>query len=233
MTFGIIAAMAIEAEQIIAAMENTTAEEWGSIRFHCGNIGVHRVVCAVCGIGKVFAAMCAQTMIVRYAPDVVINTGVGGTLTRRLTVGDIAISTDVVQHDMDTSALGDPVGMISGINRVHLPADCALGEKIAAIAEKSGIRCVLGTIASGDRFVADGGLKHQIVERFDAIACEMEGAAVGQACFVNGVPFAVVRAISDDADGGACEDYPAFAAAAAKKSAQTVITLVREWNGLP
>ena len=109
MTLGVIAAMKIEAEGIISAMKDPVRESVGGIEFTHGIIGGTDVVCAVCGIGKVFAAMCTQTMIVRYAPDAVVNTGVGGTLTSKLTIGDAAISLDVVQHDMDTSALGDPL----------------------------------------------------------------------------------------------------------------------------
>ena len=225
MKLGIIAAMTIEAEAIIAAMTDAKTEECGSITFTVGKIGGCDVVCAVCGIGKVFAAMCAQTMIVKYAPDYVVNTGVGGTLTRELSIGDMAVSLDCVQHDMDTSALGDPVGLISGINIVKIPASAELAEKICAIAAENGIRTHCGTIASGDRFVADSAVKKYITETFGGIACEMEGAAVGQVCYVNKIPFTVIRAISDDADGGACEDYPSFAKASAQKSAKTVIAL--------
>jgi len=228
MTLGIIAAMTIEAEAIIAEMEETTKDTCGGIDFTVGKIGTCNVVCAVCGIGKVFAAMCAQTMAVKYSPDFIVNTGVGGTLTSELSIGDVAVSADVVQHDMDTSALGDPVGLISGINIVKIPADVKYAEKIRSIAADIGIKTVEGTIASGDRFVADVATKKKITENFGAIACEMEGAAVGQVCYVNKIPFVIVRAISDDADGGACEDYPQFAKKAAASSAKIVIRLAKE-----
>ncbi len=225
MKLGIIAAMNKEAELIFAAMTEVKKEVCGSIEFMIGKIGATDVICAVCGIGKVFAAMCAQTMIVKYAPDAVINTGVGGTLTHKLTIGDVAISTDVVQHDMDTSALGDPIGLISGINVVHIDADEKLREAVQKIANEAGMNTVCGTIASGDKFVADAKLKEYITENFGGIACEMEGAAVGQVCYVNKTPFLVIRAISDDADGGACDDYPAFAKKSAENSAMIVIKL--------
>ena len=225
MKLGIIAAMKIEAELIEAAMTDIVRETCGSIEYCLGKIGTADIVLAVCGIGKVFAAICAQTMIVKYAPDAVINTGVGGTLTKKLSVGDVAVSSAMVQHDMDTSALGDPVGLISGINIVEIPADAALAEKISAIVKSMGINTVTGTIATGDQFIGNQETKKRIVDTFGAIACEMEGAAIGQVCYVNKVPFAVIRAISDDADGGACEDYPAFAKMAAKNSAKAVIEL--------
>ena len=225
MKLGIIAAMKIEAELIEAAMTDIVRETCGSIEFCLGKIGSTDIVLAVCGIGKVFAAICAQTMIVKYAPDAIINTGVGGTLTKKRSVGDVAVSSAIVQHDMDTSALGDPVGLISGPNIIEIPADAALAEKISAIVKDMGINTVTGTIATGDQFIAKQETKDRIVERFGAIACEMEGAAIGQVCFVNKVPFAVIRAISDDADSGACDDYPTFAKMAAKNSAKAVIEL--------
>ena len=225
MKLGIIAAMKIEAELIEAAMTNVTRETCGSIEYCLGTIGNTDIVLAVCGIGKVFAAICAQTMIVKYAPDAIINTGVGGTLTKKLSVGDVAVSSAMVQHDMDTSALGDPVGLISGINIVEIPADAALAEKISAIVRGMGINTVTGTIATGDQFIGSQAVKDRIVNTFGAIACEMEGAAIAHVAFVNNVPFAVLRAISDDADGGACEDYPTFAKMAAKNSAKAVIEL--------
>lgn len=225
MILGIIAAMTIEAELIVASMNDPIKEKCGGIEYTLGKIGDTDVICAVCGVGKVFAAMCAQAMIVRYSPDCIVNTGVGGTLTRELSIGDVAISLAVVQHDMDTSPLGDPVGLISGINIIEIPASIELGEKICKIAERSGVKTLCGTIASGDRFVADTDVKKRIVDNFGAVVCEMEGAAVGQVCYVNGVPFVVVRAVSDDADGGACEDYPTFAKKSAEVSAKIIVEL--------
>ena len=225
MKLGIIAAMTIEADLIKAAMTDVTAAEISGITFVSGKLGKCDAVVAVCGIGKVFAALCTQTMILRYAPDCIINTGVGGTLTDKLGIGDLAVSAAVVQHDMDTSPLGDPVGLISGINVIEMPADKAMVDKVCAICEEKGIRYHCGTIASGDQFIASREKKDWIVSTFSGIACEMEGASVGQVCYVNGVPFVILRAISDSADGGACEDYPTFAKNAAKTSASVVLAL--------
>lgn len=225
MKLGIIAAMAIEAEQIQAAMTEKTSEEISGIAFVSGKLGQRDAVVAVCGIGKVFAALCTQTMILRYRPDAIINTGVGGTLTEHLSIGDLAISTAVVQHDMDTSPLGDPVGMLSGLNQIELPADKNMVEKVCEICEKKGIRHHCGVIASGDQFIASREKKDWIVATFQGISCEMEGASVGHVCTVNKVPFVILRAISDSADGGACEDYPSFAKKAAKTSAGVVMEL--------
>ncbi len=225
MKLGIIAAMTVEADLIKASMTDKSTEEISGITFVSGKLGQWDVVIAVCGIGKVFAALCTQTMILRYAPDLVINTGVGGTLTSKLSVGDMAISTAVVQHDMDTSPVGDPVGFISGIGKIEMEADRAWAEKCAAICEAKGVWHHMGIIASGDQFIASREKKAWIAEQFGAIVCEMEGSAVGQVCLVNEVPFVILRAISDNADGEACEDYPTFVKKAAETSASIVIAL--------
>lgn len=215
---GIIAAMDVEMKSLRSYMENTETEVISGIRFVRGTLEGKDVVTAVCGIGKVFAALCAQTMILHYQPKCIINTGVAGTLTDALTIGSIAVSSAVVQHDMDTSPLGDPVGLISGINKVELPADRLLTGQLSACAKVMGIKTTTGVIASGDQFVASVERKAFIVEHFKAIACEMEGAAVGQVCYVNKVPFCVLRAISDSADGSSHMDYPTFVQMAAEQS---------------
>lgn len=215
---GIIAAMDKEATPLIAQMSNVKTQTVSGITFTEGVLRGHSAVVAVCGIGKVFAALCAQTMLLKYAPARVINTGVAGSLTTQLKIGDLAIAKQVVQHDMDTSALGDPKGLISGINEVHLSADPDLGELLLDAAEDIGVNALAGVIASGDQFVSNDERKAFIRDTFDGIACEMEGAAIGQVCYVNGVPFAVIRAISDDASGEAQMDYPQFVNLAAERS---------------
>lgn len=225
---GIIAAMNVEMESLRSFMTDTTTETISGITFVSGTLEGKQVVTAVCGIGKVFAAMCAQTMILLYSPERIINTGVAGSLSTKLNIGDIAVSDFVVEHDMDTSPLGDPVGMISGINIVDIPADCELADKICAAADGvGGIRCVKGKIASGDCFVNSAEKKKYISGTFGAIACEMEGAAIGHVCYVNKVPFCVIRAISDAADGSSHMDYSKFTALAAKNSAAVMTELLR------
>ena len=220
---GIIAAMDVEMKSLRSYMENTETEVISGIRFVRGTLEGKDVVTAVCGIGKVFAALCAQTMILHYAPACIINTGVAGTLTDKLDIGSIAVSSAVVQHDMDTSPLGDPVGLISGINKIELPADRLLSGKVSACAKVMGIKTECGVIASGDQFVASAERKTFITDTFGAIACEMEGAAVGQVCYVNGVPFCILRAISDSADGSSHMDYPTFVKMAAEQSVKLML----------
>lgn len=224
MTIGIIGAMQIEVDALQNAMGNAEKETISGITFVKGTIGKHTVVAAVCGIGKVFAAMCAQTMILRYQPDGIINIGVAGTVTKGLQVLDIAIADQVCQHDMDTSPLGDPVGLISGINQIYFPADKALSQAIAAAAEKLGVRHVVGTIASGDQFIHTQEKKEWIHSTFNAIAAEMEGGSIGHVCYVNHVPFAILRTISDG-DGGTM-DYTTFAQKAALQSIDVIMETI-------
>lgn len=214
---GIIAAMNVEMESLRSYIQNPVTETISGITFVSGTLDGSEVVTAVCGIGKVFAAMW------RPDDDSALQAGLHrntrcGTLTEKLEIGSIAVSSAVVQHDMDTSALGDPVGMISGINKVLLPADQDLCDQLSACATVLGIHTQTGVIASGDQFISSSERKNAIVKTFGAIACEMEGASIGQVCYVNRVPFCVLRAISDSADGSSHMDYPTFVGMAAEQS---------------
>lgn len=220
---GIIGAMHIEVEKVKSLMENKTAETVSGIEYVSGTLHGKEIVIAACGIGKVAAAMCTQTMILKYSPECIINTGVGGSLDARLSIGDIAIGESLVQHDMDTSPLGDPVGLISGLNIVNIPADERAVSVLEKAAEKlDGVKTVRGIIASGDQFVASAEKKKYIVDTFNASVCEMEGAAIAQVCFTNAVAFCVVRAVSDCADGSSYMAYNEFLPVAASNAARLI-----------
>ena len=224
---GIIGAMALEVENLVKELDDRKDEQVGGITFYRGKLCGREVVLAVCGVGKCFAAMCAQTMISRYAPKYVINIGVAGAVCPYLRVGDMAIARWVVQHDMDTTALGDPIGLISGINLVSIPCDEKLSDLIADCCLELGYRCSAATIASGDQFVADLSKKNWIRETFGAIACEMEGAAIVQACYQNKVPCGVIRSISDALTGDGM-DFESFKYFAAERSAAVVKLMLRD-----
>ena len=226
---GIIGAMEPEVEAIIATLEDKAEECVSGITFYTGKIGEKSVAVAKCGIGKVFASLCAQTMILKFAPDLLVNTGVGGALASGITTGDIVIASDLCQHDMDTSAIGDPKGLVSGINMIYFEADKRAGEILLNTAKSLGLNARLGRIASGDKFIASGEDKTRIITDFAADACEMEGCAIAQVAYVNGTPFAVVRAISDSADGEATMDYPTFLPIAARNSTNLTLALVKGW----
>lgn len=224
---GIIGAMQTEVELLISRIERAEKRTVSGIDFYSGRLENKEVVVAKCGIGKVFAAICAQTMILEYGVSLIINTGVGGAISDELEIGDIAVSTAVVQHDMDTSAIGDPVGLISGINVIEIYADKNSAETVLCAAETLGFRCLSGIVASGDRFIAGADNKKKISDAFGALVCEMEGAAIGQVCYVNEVPFLVVRAVSDKADGTSGVDYMTFVATAAEKNARLVLESIK------
>ena len=226
---GVICAMESEAKRILSALTERREEKVGSLTFFCGKIGKREVILSVCGIGKVFAALCAQTMILTFAPDALYNSGVAGSLTEKMEILHVAVSDKLVQHDMDTSPLGDPVGLISGINLVYLPADPLLRQAAMAFAHKMGIPTLEGTVASGDRFIATKAEKDRIKDAFDPIACEMEGAAIAQVAYVNETPFAVIRAISDSADEGGAMDYLEFLPIAAKNSSLLTEYLIENY----
>ena len=227
MKIGIIGAMSCETDALKSMLEDPQSSIVSGVEYVSGRLFGHQVVVATCGIGKVFAAICTQTMILKYSPDLIINTGVAGTLSDRLSVCDVAVASDVVQHDMDTSAIGDPVGLISGINIVNIPADGELSQRVMTASEKLGIRAIEGTIASGDLFVASEDKKAFIRDTFSAIACEMEGASIGQVCYVNNVPFVVIRAISDGGGEEAAMSYDKFVVLAAENSVKLVCEVVK------
>lgn len=215
---GIIGAMEAETAAIKKELTNATEETVSGIRFWRGLWQSKEVAVATCGIGKVFAALCAESMILKYQPDCIINCGVAGALNPGYCLLDVVLAEDVLQHDMDTSPIGDPIGLISGINKIELPADPALNGALKKAAEALGVPVHLGRIASGDQFIADEEKKAFIRGAFGADCCEMEGAAIGQVCYVNDVPFAILRTLSDGAGSDASMDYPAFAAKAAAQS---------------
>ena len=212
---GIIGAMDKEISGIREKMTEKKEKTISGIKFVSGLLGGKETVTAVCGIGKVFAAMCAQTMILEYSPEIIINTGIAGSLSAELSVMNVAVAENVVQYDMDTSPIGDPKGYISGIGKIFFETDKKATGILKEILKKHGIKTLSGVIASGDRFVASAEVKKSIQQDFGAIACEMEGAAIGQVCYVNECPFAVVKAISDGADGDAGISYSEFALKAA------------------
>lgn len=226
---GIIGAMQPEVEAIIAALTNPENETVSGITFYTGTICGKSVAVAKCGIGKVFAALCAEIMILKYSPDLLVNTGVGGAIGGGLNCGDVVIADRLCQHDMDTSAIGDPKGLVSGINKIYFNADERAREILLEQGKALGLAVKSGTVATGDKFIADTEDKRRIASDFFASVCEMEGCAIAQTAFVNGTPFAVVRAISDSADGEATMDYPTFLAIAAANSTKLTLALVEKW----
>lgn len=226
---GIIGALEEEVNTLIAALKKHKTEKIGGIDFHTGVFEGKRLAVAKCGVGKVFAALCAEAMIISYAPKLIVNTGVGGALKKGIAVGDILVAERLVQHDMDTSALGDPKGLVSGINVVYFDTDKRADEIVRRAAAAYSIKCHSGTVASGDIFVATDDLKARIKDTFGASVCEMEGAAIAHVAYVNNTPCCVIRAISDSADEGSSMDYQKFLPLATRHSSLITMQLCREF----
>ena len=226
-SIGIIGAMDIEIEKIVSTMENHREEHAGGLVFHLGIIRELECVASVCGEGKVNSAVCAQTMLLRYNPCCVINVGVAGGIGEGIAIGDLVAASSVVQHDFDVTALGYKLGEIPSLKEVYLPTDTTLTDLALECAAKvypGGLH--KGVIASGDQFIAGPETFKRIREQFGALACEMEGASIGQVCVMNQVPFTVLRAISDNGDSTAHVDYPQFAREAAEKSQKLMVELI-------
>ncbi len=227
---GIIGALDEEVSALISLLEDHIEERVGSIRFHLGRLSEKSVAIAKCGVGKVFAAICTEAMIIKYSPRLIINTGVGGALASGLNSADVVIGSALCQHDMDTSPLGDPVGLVSGINKIYFESDEQAVSIASSLCKKGGYNFLVGRIASGDRFVASIEEKNRITSIFSAYACEMEGAAIAHTAFVNDTPFIVIRTISDSADGEASMSYLELLPIAAERGAAITLGLVSEYK---
>lgn len=226
---GLIGAMKVEMDQLMADIVSPVTTLVGIMEYITGTLYGKEAVLAVCGPGKVNAALCAQGMIIAFQPEWVLNLGVAGAVSDTLKVGDIVIGTGAVQHDMDTVPLGDPPGLISGLNLVTLPCDSVLQQRLGKAAEGlEGLHVVKGLIATGDQFINSSEKRQWIEETFHAMSCEMEGAAIAHACYMHGIPCGIIRSISDKADGESDMDYPQFTKLAARNSTRLVQALLKQ-----
>jgi adenosylhomocysteine nucleosidase len=228
-TAGIIGAMEDEVSTLIAAMTETGKTEIAGMKFVSGKLDGKKAVVVQCGMGKVNAGICAQTLISQFGVNAVINTGVAGSLSADINIGDIVISRDAVQHDYDVSAIGFAKGEIPYTGLYAFPADetliAAAGQAVRTSAP--GIGIFEGRICSGDQFIASKEQKKKITETFGGLCAEMEGAAVAQVCWLNKVPFVILRAISDKADDSEEVSFEIFAAKAAKVCADAVREMIQ------
>jgi len=223
---GIIGAMDVEINSIKGRIENPVSTEIAGTEFVCGFISSVMVCAAMCNPGKVNAAICTQAMIDNFDTDKIINIGVGCSLSDDVVIKNIVIASDVCQYDIDITALGEPRGYINGLNTIKIETDRHISERLARIAINSGEKIHRGTIASGDTFIADKNLKNMIAGSFGAICGEMESGAIGHVCMANGIPFAVLRSVSDGGDENAAIDYPTFKKIAADKSTAIILKFI-------
>ncbi len=228
---GIIGAMSIEVETLKAQMGNLTVTTRAGMDFYEGILEGCNVVVVQCGVGKVNAAMCVQILCDCYGVTHVVNTGVAGSLDAALDIGDFLISEDAMYHDFTCNTLNPAylLGQVPGLAVHTFPADALMVQSALAAAEEVHPgHARIGRVASGDQFVAGKAQKAQIIADTGALCTEMEGAAIAHAAWRNGVPFVVIRAISDKADDSAEMDYPTFEAIAAKRCACVTQLLARK-----
>lgn len=226
---GIIGALQAEVESLIREIRDLRWETVGGYRFALGTIGSHEVAVVRCDVGKVNAAVCCQTLILTYRPEVVINTGVAGSLSPRLSILDVAVATDAVQHDFDCDDYGYPKGAVSinGEWITRLPCDAEWRERLLKAAGAVGVRALPARVATGDQFISRAEVKRRIVDEFSAEACEMEGAAIAQTCRLAGVPCAILRAISDSTDGNHSMEFNTFLESAVENSFRIMMEVLK------
>ena len=207
MMIGIIGAMAIEVEEILAKLEHPQTETISGMDFVRGAIQGVECVVARCNVGKVNAAICAQTMILRYAPSRIINSGVAGGIGADVKIGDLVLADGAIQHDVDTTQIGDQIGMVSGINLVVIPTSSEMNRVLAEAARRCAYQgnVHIGRIASGDQFISSAEKLHWIASTF-------------------GAEYTAVRCISDNADSNAGVDYEQFSTFAAHQTTELLCT---------
>ncbi len=225
---GIIGAMEEEVAALKEAMDIHETVEQASMVFCKGVLCGKEVVIVRSGIGKVNAGICAQILVDRFKVDMLINTGIAGSLDAKIDIGDMVISTDALHHDMDATEFGYPVGQVPRMEVMSFPADEELVKKAVQASEKANpdIHTFTGRVASGDQFIASREVKDKIVENFHPLCVEMEGAGIAHAAHLNKVSYVIIRAISDKADNSASVDYPTFERQAIAHSVRLVKELL-------
>lgn len=225
---GIIGAMDVEVSTLKEAASISRKTVIADMEFCEGTLKGKKVVIVKCGMGKVNAGICANTLINDFGCTKIINTGVAGSLDNRIDIGDIVVSTDAVQHDFTVEAIGFAKGEIPYTGLYAFPADEALrAAAVKAVRESApDLQVFEGRVCSGDQFISTKEQRDTIISNFGGMCCEMEGAAIAQACYLNHTPFVVVRAISDKPDETEFVEYKVFEAKAAVVCARVVQAMV-------
>ncbi|NLM04209.1 MAG: 5'-methylthioadenosine/adenosylhomocysteine nucleosidase [Clostridiales bacterium] len=226
---GIIGAMDEEVDILKEEMTVREVKNIANMKFYIGTLVGKNVVLVRCGIGKVNATVCTQILIGQLGATKIINTGVAGAIHKDLDVLDIVISTDVQQHDFNSTAFGYKIGEIPRMDTSIFEADQQLIDK-AYLAAKKALKnqnILKGRIVSGDTFVGDSELKDHLEKNFNAFCTEMEGAAIGHTCYLNNIPFVIIRAMSDKADGSAHENFNEFVKIASNNSKTIIMDMLK------
>ena len=225
---GIIGAMDEEVTSLKAAVENPENTSIAGMEFCRGKLDGVDVVIVQCGVGKVNAGICAHTLINLFGCTNIINTGVAGSLDSQIDIGDIVVSTDAVQHDFTAEAVGFAKGEIPYTGLYAFPADEMMHKAAVEAAQAAApeVHVFEGRVCSGDQFIASKAQKESIITDFGGLCCEMEGGAIAQVCYLNNIPFVIIRAISDKADDSGEISYELFMAEAAVRCAAIVRYMV-------
>ena len=228
MKLGIIGAMDVEVATLKEKMENIAVKTVAGMDYFEGMLEGLDCVVVQCGVGKINAAMCTQILVDRFAVTHIVNTGIAGSLCAELDIADLVISQDAIHHDFDLRFWGRPIGQVPGLDLIAFPADEMLQQAAfaASEAENPG-HTKRGRVASGDQFICSKEQKEKIIADTGAICAEMEGASIAQVCYSNSMPFGVVRAISDRADGSGHIDYSQFLPLAAENAAKIIENFVK------
>ena len=225
---GIIGAMSMEVETLVAAMGTPAPQNIAGSLFYEGTLEGLPAVVVQCGVGKVNAALCAQILCTAFSVTHLVNTGIAGSLCADLDIGDLVVSRDAMYHDFDCVHFGYPYGKVPGMDTIAFPADdCLMAYAFSAAEKVNPGHVKIGRVASGDQFIADGDKKAFIIEKTQALCTEMEGAAIAQTAYRNRVPFVILRSISDKADHSAEMDYPTFETLSAHRCAQVTQTMAK------
>jgi len=228
MTIGIIAAMSEELEILLKDMNLSSKVCKANMEFNYGTIFGNKVVAVVCGIGKVNSAICAQILITYYNVDKIINVGIAGGIGEDIYPGDIVIGDSLVQHDVDTTMFGDRIGQIPRLDTFDFKCDKGLVNLARESSKEiTNHKTFIGRIVSGDQFIADTKKILWLKEEFGALACEMEGASIAHVCYLNSIPFVVIRSISDNANNGAQMDYEKFKLVAVENSTNMLKQIIK------
>lgn len=232
MKIGIIGAMELEVATLKEVMEVKSRGQKAGMEFFDGMLGGVPVVVVKCGVGKVNAALCVQILADCFEVTHVINTGIAGSLNVSLDIGDILVSEKAIQHDMDVTIFGYQPGQVPGFESREFLADAAMVQAAAGACQLANpdIHVVKGCVVSGDQFISDEKVKQHLIHEFKGDCAEMEGASIAQAASLNNLPFVIIRAISDKADGSANMDYPAFEKKAAEHCANMVKEFLKIWK---
>ena len=226
---GIIGAMDEEVSRLKEKMNVSKVEKKAGMEFFQGELSGKEAVIVKSGIGKVNAGICTQILVDDFSVDAVINTGVAGSLKNEINIGDIVLSKDALQHDMDATGFGYEPGVIPRMEESIFKGDETLIQVAKEVNENvnAEISTFVGRVVSGDQFISDHAKKTELVENFAGYCTEMEGAAIAQTAYLNGIPFLVIRAISDKADHSAEMDYGEFEKQAIQHTLHLVTELVK------